>query len=188
MLPCSRGCHGSQGSLCYCIYLLIRLLASRPCVRLRGLSVACPGSACWHHHSADVRRSGVCKVLFVSMYQMLAVFHSNNECHVFCLVVKLKVHLRVRCMCFQRMGACHTVNHRSPPPVDTAPLAQPPPRARQGHVRPRVHDSRSSGPPQSMLNSWGPMDRDSTRGSYVSNSVFCCFAAVFYEIWNSIYN
>lgn len=73
------------------------------------------------------------------------------------------------------MGACHTVNLRSHPLVATAPLAQPPPRARQGRARPRVHDSHSSGLPQSMLNSWGPTDRDSTRESYVSSLVFLIF-------------
>lgn len=79
------------------------------------------------------------------------------------------------CVCFQRKGACHTVNHRSPPPVGTAPLVQPPPRAQQGRARTRAHDSHYSGLPQSMLTSWGPTDRSSTRGSYVSNSRFCCF-------------
>lgn len=82
--------------------------------------------------------------------------------------VELKVCLSIPSLCFQRRGACHTVNHPSPPLVATAPLAQPPPRARQGHARPRVHDSHNSGPPQSTLNSWGPMDRDSTWESYVS--------------------
>lgn len=103
------------------------------------------------------------------------------------------------CVCFQRKGACRTVNHRSPPPVGTAPPVQPPPKAQQGHARPRAHDSHYSGPPQSMLISWGPtvrsstrnngrpqsiliswrpMDRSSTRGSYVSNSGFCCCTAV----------
>lgn len=58
MLPCSRRCHSSQRSLCYCVYPLIRLLAAGPCVRLRFLSAARPGSACWQRHSADVRRRG----------------------------------------------------------------------------------------------------------------------------------
>lgn len=40
MMPCSRGCHSSQWSLCYCIYPLIRPVAARPCVRLE--------SSLWH--------------------------------------------------------------------------------------------------------------------------------------------
>ncbi|XP_034063106.1 roundabout homolog 2 isoform X4 [Gymnodraco acuticeps] len=48
----------------------------------------------------------------------------------------------------------------------TAPPAPPPLRAPQGHARPRGPDSLNSGPPQSTLNSWGPMDRDSTRENY----------------------
>lgn len=107
-------------------------------------------------HASDVRR-----VFIATIKVICCVYFSNSKCASGSL-----------CMCFQRMGACHTVNHRSPPPVDTAPLAQPPPRAQQGHVRPKVHDSHNSGPPQSMLNSWGPTDRDSSRGSYVSNSLF----------------
>lgn len=85
MLPCSRGSNSSQWSLCYCIYPLIRLVAARPCVRLRVISVARRGSACWHYHSADVRRRGVSKVLvFVSVHQMLHVFHCNNKNHMVC--------------------------------------------------------------------------------------------------------
>lgn len=70
MLPCSRGCHSSQWSLCYCIYPLIRLVDGRPCVRLRVLSVARPGIACWHCHSADVMRRG--------MLQSALCFHASD--------------------------------------------------------------------------------------------------------------
>lgn len=79
---------------------------------------------------------------------------------------------------FQRTVACRTVNLRSHHPAATAPLAQAPPRAQQGHARPRVHDSHSSGRPQSMLNSWGQTDRDSTRESYVSSLVFLMFCSI----------
>lgn len=169
MLPCSGGCHSSQWSLCYCIYPLIRLVAAGPCVRLRVLSVARPGIACWQHHSADVRRrGGCCKVLFVSVHQMLDVF--NNKSHVLGRLLKLDF------VCFQRKVACHTTNRPSPPPVATAPLARPPPRARQGRARPKVRDSHSSGPPQSTLNSWGPTDRDSSLESYVSKCL--CYSRV----------
>lgn len=36
--------------------LLVYLPPHKTCVRLGTLSVACPGTACWHLHSADVRR------------------------------------------------------------------------------------------------------------------------------------
>lgn len=34
---------------------------------------------------------GGCKVLFVSMHQMLDVFHCNNKSHVLCVVFKVEV-------------------------------------------------------------------------------------------------
>lgn len=169
MLPCSRGSNSSQQSLCYCIYPLIRLIAARPCVRLRVISVARPGSASWRYQSADVRRRRRgCKVFFVSMHQMLHVFHCNNKkSHGLSTFQTHSVFLGG----FQRTAACPTVNPRSLHLVATARLAQPPPRAQRGHARPRVHDSHSSGPPRSMLSSWGPTDRDSTRESYVSSGI-----------------
>lgn len=175
MLPCSRGSNSSQHSLCYCIYPLIRLIAVRPCVRLRVISVARPGSASWRYQSADVRRRRGCTVFFVSMHQMLHVFHCNNKNHVHLSTFQTHTMFLGG---FQRTGACRTVNLRSHHLAATAPPAQPPPRAQQGHARLRVHDSHSSGPPQSMLNSWGPTDRDSTRESYVSSLVFLMFCSI----------
>ncbi|MEQ2302926.1 hypothetical protein AMECASPLE_011656 [Ameca splendens] len=60
----------------------------------------------------------------------------------------------------QRMDVCHTTNHHSPPLEATAPLVQPPPRARRGHARPTGHDNHNSGLPRSMLNFLGPMDME----------------------------
>ncbi|MED6294639.1 hypothetical protein CHARACLAT_023125, partial [Characodon lateralis] len=60
----------------------------------------------------------------------------------------------------QRMDVCHTTNHHSPPQEATAPLVQPPPRARRGHARPTGHDNHNSGLPRSMLNFLGPMDME----------------------------
>lgn len=138
MLPRSRGSSVSP---------LIREVAARPCVRLRVTSVACPGSACWHGHSADVRRT-----LCVRTSDVIRFFTLGF-------------------VCFQRKDVCHTVNLHSHPLVATAPPARPPPRGRQDRARPRVQGSLSSGPPRSMQNSWAPTDRDSTWESYVSNSL-----------------
>lgn len=72
-------------------------------------------------------------------------------------------------ICFQRMGACHTANRHSPHLGATAPPAPPPPRVQRDPERLTVHDSHISGPQLSMLNSWEPMDKDSTQESYVSD-------------------
>lgn len=87
------GLHGNQRPLSCCICPVIRLVAAGPCVRLRVLSVARPGIACWQHHSADVREEGwggggVQRRLFISMRQMLNVFHRKNKSNELRLLFK----------------------------------------------------------------------------------------------------
>lgn len=167
-------CRSSQWSLCYCIYPLIRLVAARPCARpCARLRVFFRGTP-WQ----CVLARPLCRCQAERGFQTALCLHASDarcvplqqqKSRVVSTFQKLK--LPSACV-FQRRGACHTTSHRSRPLADTAPPARPPPRARRGRARPRVHDSHNSGPPPSTLISWGPMDRDSTRGSYVSNSVF----------------
>lgn len=152
--------------------LLLCLPPHKTCVRLRVLSVACPGIACWHCQSADVRRRVTACSLCPCIRCEMRFTPTIN--------VKLKEYLSLPLCVSQRTGVCHTINHPSPPPAATAHLAQPPPRARRDHARPRVPGSRSSGPSQSMQISWGPTGRDSTQASYVSDAAFSHFTAAFH--------
>lgn len=146
--------------------LLLYLPPHKTCAR--ALSAARPGIACWHCQSADVRRRVTARPLSprIRCETCFPCETSNLK------NTSIPPAPPPPLLCSQRTGACHTINHLSPPPAATAHPAQPPPRARRDRARPRVPGSRSSGPSRSMRTSWGPTDRDSTQASYVSEAAF----------------
>lgn len=56
--PAAGGATAASSPSVIVFTLLVRVVAARPCAKLRILSVAHPGIARWHGHCADVRSAG----------------------------------------------------------------------------------------------------------------------------------
>lgn len=56
--PAAGGATAASSPPVIVFTLIVRVVAARPCAKLRVLSMARPGIARWHGHSADVKSVG----------------------------------------------------------------------------------------------------------------------------------